>query len=101
MKSNGGDLTRATRWRLAKQAFALTAAYDTAIANTLDQIAEAPAVNLPASPDKTHLPATLRINLPLALGIALRPRIRINALRSTPMALAGALPVLHSCRARN
>ena len=35
-------LSRETRWRLAKQAFATTAAYDTAIANTLDQIAEAP-----------------------------------------------------------
>ena len=30
-------LTRATRWRLAKQAFALTAAYDAAIANTLER----------------------------------------------------------------
>ena len=33
-----GRLSRETRWRLAKQAFATTAAYDTAIANTLDQI---------------------------------------------------------------
>src|SRR5208283_990772 len=40
MKSaHGAALTRATRWRLAKQAFALTAAYDAAIANTLEQIA--------------------------------------------------------------
>ncbi len=43
LKSNGGSLCRETRWRLAKQAFRTTAAYDTAIANTLDQIAEAPA----------------------------------------------------------
>src|SRR5579863_9004133 len=69
LKSNGGVLTRATRWRLAKQAFALTAAYDTAIANTLDLIAGAPAPDLPATPDKTHLPATLRINLPLAQAL--------------------------------
>jgi phosphoribosylaminoimidazolecarboxamide formyltransferase / IMP cyclohydrolase len=69
LKSNGGGLTRATRWRLAKQAFALTAAYDTAIANTLDLIADAPAPELPASPDKTQLPATLRINLPLAQAL--------------------------------
>ena len=41
--AHGAALTRATRWRLAKQAFALTAAYDSAIANTLEQIAEAPA----------------------------------------------------------
>src|ERR1700722_5574912 len=69
LKTNGGGLTRATRWRLAKQAFALTAAYDTAIANTLDLIADAPAPALPASPDKTQLPATLRINLPLAQSL--------------------------------
>ncbi len=69
LKSNGGGLARATRWRLAKQAFALTAAYDSAIANTLDQIADAPAVDLPASPDETQLPATLRINLPLAQAL--------------------------------
>ena len=43
LKANNGGLTRDTRWRLAKQAFALTAAYDSAIANTLDRIAEAPA----------------------------------------------------------
>ena len=39
LKANGGALTRATRWRLAKQAFALTSAYDSAIASTLEQIA--------------------------------------------------------------
>ena len=42
LKANSGALTRATRWRLAKQAFAVTAAYDAAIANTLERIAEAP-----------------------------------------------------------
>jgi len=66
LKANNGALTRATRWRLAKQAFALTAAYDAAIANTLERIAEAPAPAGPAAPDITELPATLRINLPLA-----------------------------------
>jgi phosphoribosylaminoimidazolecarboxamide formyltransferase/IMP cyclohydrolase len=66
LKSAHGALCRVTRWRLAKQAFALTAAYDTAIANTLDRIAEAPAPDLPAAPDGSCLPATLRINMPLA-----------------------------------
>jgi phosphoribosylaminoimidazolecarboxamide formyltransferase/IMP cyclohydrolase len=66
LKANDGSLTRATRWRLARQAFALTAAYDSAIANTLDKINEAPALDQPAAPDTTSLPATLRINLPLA-----------------------------------
>jgi phosphoribosylaminoimidazolecarboxamide formyltransferase/IMP cyclohydrolase len=66
LKAANGALSRATRWRLAKQAFALTAAYDSAIANTLDRIAEAPAPDLPAAPDSSSLPATLRINMPLA-----------------------------------
>src|SRR6202035_5366666 len=39
LKSDKGALTRETRWRLAKQAFATTSAYDSAIANTLDRLA--------------------------------------------------------------
>ncbi len=67
MKSaHGAALTRATRWRLAKQAFALTSAYDAAIASTLDQIADAPAPEAPAAFDDQSLPATLRINMPKA-----------------------------------
>ncbi|MGA3371344.1 MAG: bifunctional phosphoribosylaminoimidazolecarboxamide formyltransferase/IMP cyclohydrolase [Terracidiphilus sp.] len=69
LKAKGGSLGRATRWRLAKQAFALTAAYDTAIANTLDRIAEAPAPASPAELDAASLPTTLRINLPLAQSL--------------------------------
>jgi len=63
LKANGGALTRATRWRLAKQAFALTSAYDAAIASTLEQIADAPAPEAPAAFDNASLPATLRINM--------------------------------------
>ncbi len=63
LKANQGGLTRETRWRLAKQAFALTAAYDSAIANTLDRIAEAPAPEAAAAPDTTAFPSTLRINM--------------------------------------
>jgi phosphoribosylaminoimidazolecarboxamide formyltransferase/IMP cyclohydrolase len=67
MKSaNGAALSRETRWRLARQAFSLTAAYDSAIANTLDQMIEAPAPELPAALDAESLPTTLRINFPLA-----------------------------------
>jgi phosphoribosylaminoimidazolecarboxamide formyltransferase/IMP cyclohydrolase len=69
LKGAHGTLTRATRWRLAKQAFATTAAYDTAIANTLDRIAEAPAPTAPAELDAAALPTTLRINLPLAQSL--------------------------------
>jgi phosphoribosylaminoimidazolecarboxamide formyltransferase/IMP cyclohydrolase len=69
LKSANGALSRETRWRLARQAFATTAAYDTAIANTLDRITEAPAPAAPATPDREALPATLRINHPLAQSL--------------------------------
>jgi phosphoribosylaminoimidazolecarboxamide formyltransferase / IMP cyclohydrolase len=38
MASGGGELRRETKWRLMKKAFALTAAYDSAIASTLERI---------------------------------------------------------------
>jgi phosphoribosylaminoimidazolecarboxamide formyltransferase / IMP cyclohydrolase len=66
LKTNGAALSRETRWRLARQAFATTAAYDTAIANTLDQIAGPSAPDQPAAFDRDALPTTLRMNLPLA-----------------------------------
>jgi phosphoribosylaminoimidazolecarboxamide formyltransferase/IMP cyclohydrolase len=79
LKTSHGSLSRETRWRLAKQAFSLTAAYDAAIANTLDRIdgvpsdrssslgciQEAPAPEAPPAPDASRFPATLRINFPL------------------------------------
>jgi phosphoribosylaminoimidazolecarboxamide formyltransferase/IMP cyclohydrolase len=71
MKSAPGaaTLTRATRWRLAKQAFALTSAYDAAIANTLEKIADAPAPEAPAAFDDASLPQTLRISMPQAQAL--------------------------------
>jgi phosphoribosylaminoimidazolecarboxamide formyltransferase/IMP cyclohydrolase len=66
LRTTHGALSRETRWKLAKKAFGLTAAYDAAIANTLDQIAEAPAPAAAAEPDTASLPSTLRINFPLA-----------------------------------
>ena len=66
LNSNSGALSRATRWRLAREAFGLTAAYDTAIADTLDRIEEAPAPDAPTESDVSNFPTTLRINLPLA-----------------------------------
>jgi phosphoribosylaminoimidazolecarboxamide formyltransferase/IMP cyclohydrolase len=38
MKASGGSLSLETNWRLAQQAFATTAAYDSAIASTLERI---------------------------------------------------------------
>jgi phosphoribosylaminoimidazolecarboxamide formyltransferase/IMP cyclohydrolase len=57
------SLTRLTRWHLARKAFALTAAYDTAIANTLDRVtqidpAQSP-IHFASTPD---LPSTIRVN---------------------------------------
>ena len=69
LTDSGGALSRETRWRLARQAFATTAAYDSAIANTLDHIAEAPAPKGVAEPDATAFPATLRINYPQAQSL--------------------------------
>src|ERR1035441_393872 len=38
MESTGGSLSLQTKWRLAQKAFATTAAYDSAIASTLESI---------------------------------------------------------------
>jgi phosphoribosylaminoimidazolecarboxamide formyltransferase / IMP cyclohydrolase len=38
MQGSGGSLSLATKWRLAQKAFATTAAYDSAIASTLERI---------------------------------------------------------------
>ena len=38
MDKSGGELSPATKWRLAQKAFATTAAYDSAIASTLERI---------------------------------------------------------------
>jgi phosphoribosylaminoimidazolecarboxamide formyltransferase/IMP cyclohydrolase len=64
LAAHHGSLTRNTRWKLAKLAFATTAAYDTAIANALDQITEAPEPEATAVRDTQSLPQTLRIQLP-------------------------------------
>jgi phosphoribosylaminoimidazolecarboxamide formyltransferase / IMP cyclohydrolase len=69
IQRTGGALSRETRWHLAKQAFALTAAYDSAIANTLEQMPEAPVPDAPAALGSTALPATLRIDMPLAQSL--------------------------------
>jgi phosphoribosylaminoimidazolecarboxamide formyltransferase/IMP cyclohydrolase len=69
MKNSDGALSRETRWRLARQAFATTAAYDSAIASTLDQIGDAPEPENSASLDAKTFPNTLRINFPLAQSL--------------------------------
>jgi phosphoribosylaminoimidazolecarboxamide formyltransferase/IMP cyclohydrolase len=66
LKGSHGSLSRATRWRLAKLAFATTAAYDAAIAGTLERIEPAPAPEAPAAIDESAFPQTLRVSFPLA-----------------------------------
>jgi phosphoribosylaminoimidazolecarboxamide formyltransferase / IMP cyclohydrolase len=66
LERENGTLSLATRWRLAQKAFALTAAYDSAIASTLEHI----------SPESGHSPAqaesfppTLRLNFQKVLDL--------------------------------
>jgi phosphoribosylaminoimidazolecarboxamide formyltransferase/IMP cyclohydrolase len=63
LETSNGSLSRATRWRLAKQAFAVTAAYDAGIATALESI-EAPTGAAVFAADA--LPQTVRIIDPLA-----------------------------------
>jgi phosphoribosylaminoimidazolecarboxamide formyltransferase/IMP cyclohydrolase len=63
LATNSGSLSRATRWHLAKQAFAVTAAYDAGIATALESI------TVPTGPaifSQEELPHTLRVIDPLA-----------------------------------
>jgi phosphoribosylaminoimidazolecarboxamide formyltransferase/IMP cyclohydrolase len=68
MQSNDGSLALATKWRLAQKAFATTAAYDSAIASTLERmVAPGTAVfDLSAS---EGFPATLRLSFNKALDL--------------------------------
>src|SRR5208337_3413362 len=62
MESSDGELSLQTKWRLAQKAFATTAAYDSAIASTLERI------GTPDTGEKFELagnsgfPATLRLS---------------------------------------
>jgi phosphoribosylaminoimidazolecarboxamide formyltransferase / IMP cyclohydrolase len=57
MKARNGELSRATKWSLAKQAFAKTAAYDSAIASTLERVDANFTVQSPS-----NFPETLRLS---------------------------------------
>ena len=69
LRQNGGSLSLATRWRLAQQAFATTAAYDSAIASTLESIPEAGGPEAAIAPDASRMPEALRIHMPLAMPL--------------------------------
>ena len=61
METNGATLPLDTRWRLAQKAFALTAAYDSAISNALEQIPKPVEGALELNRADAALPHTLRL----------------------------------------
>lgn len=69
LRQNAGNLSLATRWRLARLAFATTAAYDAAIASSLETIREAGDAEAPIQTEANALPQTLRVNMPLAMPL--------------------------------
>ena len=65
LAANAGSLGRSTRWRLARAAFAVTAAYDAGIATTLESIG-APAPHGEAAVfDNDAMPPAIRVIDPL------------------------------------
>ncbi len=63
LRASDGALRAATRWGLARAAFATTAAYDAAIASTLETRAQASSAGA-EGPATTVLPETLRVVAP-------------------------------------
>ena len=72
MQASGGSLSLQTKWRLAQKAFATTAAYDSAIASTLERIAapepEREKFELAGS-GKSGFPETLRLTFHKAFDL--------------------------------
>ncbi|MGD0566871.1 MAG: bifunctional phosphoribosylaminoimidazolecarboxamide formyltransferase/IMP cyclohydrolase [Candidatus Sulfotelmatobacter sp.] len=64
-RSNGA-LSLETKWRLAQKAFATTAAYDSAIASTLDRVPDVKNFQLPAA---EAFPQTLRLSFQKTLDL--------------------------------
>src|SRR6266849_10155739 len=63
---NQGSLSLETKWRLAQKAFATTAAYDSAIASTLERI---PDINNPQLSAAEAFPQTLRLSFQKTLDL--------------------------------
>jgi phosphoribosylaminoimidazolecarboxamide formyltransferase / IMP cyclohydrolase len=64
---SGGALSLETKWRLAQKAFATTAAYDSAIASTLERIPAVGDFHLP--PAAEAFPPTLRLSFQKTLDL--------------------------------
>jgi phosphoribosylaminoimidazolecarboxamide formyltransferase/IMP cyclohydrolase len=63
LKANGGQLSLETRWRLARAAFATTAAYDSAIATTLETLPASAEAEAVTTPPVLRISATLKNTL--------------------------------------
>ena len=87
LEANNGALSRETRWRLARQAFALTAAYDSAIAKTLARRLASSRLR-----DKTGLPRPIAHQLSAGCPRCATARTRTRRPRSTAMAAAPGSP---------
>jgi phosphoribosylaminoimidazolecarboxamide formyltransferase / IMP cyclohydrolase len=68
LASTGGSLSLETKWRLAQKAFATTAAYDSAIASTLERMAT-PADFHPVESKDEAFPQTLRLSFQKTLDL--------------------------------
>jgi phosphoribosylaminoimidazolecarboxamide formyltransferase/IMP cyclohydrolase len=66
LNNSGGSLSLDTKWRLAQKAFATTAAYDSAIASTLEQIPSAGNIE---KPDNEVFPQNLRLSFQKTLDL--------------------------------
>jgi phosphoribosylaminoimidazolecarboxamide formyltransferase/IMP cyclohydrolase len=66
LSHSAGSLSHATKWRLAQKAFATTAAYDSAIASTLDRIS---ADSFQVQPEAVTFPPTLRLTFQKTLDL--------------------------------
>ena len=73
LKQSGGALSRETKWKLAKKAFAATAAYDSAIASTLEAISPdhvgTAALGGPAEQSSAGFPPVLRLSFTKTLDL--------------------------------
>ena len=66
LQRESGALSHQTKWRLAQKAFATTAAYDSAIASTLESIS---ADSFQTQPEANVFPATLRFSFHKTLDL--------------------------------
>jgi len=65
LSQSGGTLSHATKWRLAQKAFATTAAYDSAIASTLERVTP----DFQLEPQAATFPPTLRFSFQKTLDL--------------------------------